>query len=417
LFVAAHTIGTERSAGAAGLLPKELRATICAAAVAVCTSSLGSQLRAVVLTGSLARDEPTFIRGERIATLVGDADFLVVLELNTRHPRRTELRKLEEAAEKRLSESGITAHVGLGAVSPNYFDRLAARSFTYELKNGGSLVWGDPGILERIPPYNAAALSKEDAWRTLNHRIIEVLMGIEVAKFSGEELTPDLEYAVIKLYLDMATSYLIFAGRYQPTYRARASELRTLLGEVGELNYMPFDGKKFSERVSECTERKLTGTDLGAKRSLEFLEEAVSYARDLWYWETYRLAEMNQTMPVNSIIAAMGRRQTFTEKLRGWASLLRRARWQAARRNWLRWATLCWVATPRYLTYGAAIQLFCELPRLVRNPKSSKAATDLSQVRALLPVLPPGRAHCAEWRSLAADVVYCYRSFLLDTVA
>jgi hypothetical protein len=416
-FVAVHTTGTERSAGAAGQLPEELQTSICAAAAAVCTSSLRLQLRALVLTGSLARDEATFIRREGITTLVGDADFLVVVEPNTTHPSRGELRRLEEAAERRLSESGIIAHVGLGAVSPDYFDRLAARSFTYELKNGGRLVWGDPGILERIPVYDAAALSTEDAWRTLNHRIIEVLMGVEPAAFSRTELTPDLEYAVIKLYLDMATSYLIFVGRYQPTYTARANELRTLLAEAGELKHLPFDGNKFSKRVSECTQRKLTGTGLGAHRSFEFLEEAISYARQLWVWETRSLSGINQEMPVSFMIAAMGRRQTFTERLRGWASLLRRTRWQRVGRNWLRWARLCRVATPRYLTYGAAIHLFCELPRLMRNPRSLKAAADLSPVRALLPVLSGERAHPGEWRSLARDVVYFYRSFLIDTLA
>ena len=415
--MAAHTTGTERSADAVELLPKELRPTICAAATAVCRSFFGPQLRALVLTGSLARDEATLLRDEGITTLVGDADFLVVLEPHTMHPSQAELRRLEGRTQKRLSESGISAHIGLGAVSPDYFDRLAARSFTYELKNSGRLVCGDPGILDRIPQYNAATLSKEDAWRTLNNRMIEVLMGLDGAVLSEKELTPDLEYAVTKLYLDMATSYLIFAGRYQPTYSARANELRTLLAEARELKHLPFDGKKFLERVSECTQRKLTGTGLGADRSFEFLEEAIGYARQLWFWETSRLSGINQKMPVRSMIALMGCRQTSAERLRGWISLLRRVEWQAARRNLLRWTKLCWIATPRYLIYGAAIQLFCEITYLMRNPEPSQTAPALSQVRAFLPVLPSGRPRPGEWSSLAGDIVHCYRSFLLDTVA
>lgn len=416
-FVPVHTAGTIPGVGAAGLRPEELRKTICDATTVVCTSFLGLRLQALVLTGSLAREEATISRNGRTTTLEGDADFLIVLEPQAAHPSEAELRALAAAAESRLSESGISAHVGLGAVSPDYFSRLAARSFTYELKNGSNVVWGNQKILDRIPRYDAAKLSHEDAWRTLNHRMIEVLIRVEGTVFSGQELAADLEYVVTKLFLDMATSYLIFAGRYQPTYALRARELRTLAAEAGESNHPPFDLKEFSERVSECTERKLTGVRLGVNTSFAFLEEAVGYARELWDWETCRLSGINQKMTVKSVIGAMGRRQSFTERLRGWASLARRARWRAAGRNWLRWARLSMLATPRYLIYGAAVQVFCELPRLAGNQDASKVDPDWGGVQALLPAIPRKSSRAGGWRLLISDIAWCYRNFLLDTLA
>jgi hypothetical protein len=411
------TAGTIAGGGAAGLCPGELRETICDATTAVCTSCPGLRLQAIVLTGSLAREEATITTKGKITTLVGDADFLIVLEPDAVHPREAELCGLAAAAENRLSESGISVRVGLGAVSPDYFNKLSARSFTYELKNSGRVVWGNPKVLDRIPRYDAAELSHEDAWRTLNHRMIEVLMQVDGAEFAAQELPVDLEYVVTKLYLDMATSYLIFAGRYQPTYALRARELCTLAAEAGESDHPPFNLKEFSNCVSECTERKLMGVGLGVNKSFAFLREAAGYACQLWDWETGRLSGINQMVTVGSVIAAMGRRQTFAERLRGWASLARRAGWQAACRNWLRWARLSMIATPRYLIYGAAVQAFCELPRLPRNPDVSKLDTDLGGAEALLPALSHKTSRVLDWRSLISDIVWCYRTFLLDTLA
>ena len=416
-LVPVNTAGTIPGIGAAGLRAEELRKAICDATSVVCTSFLGLRLQALVLTGSLAREEATITRKGRTTTLVGDADFLIVVEPNAAHPSEAELRALAGAAERRLSESGISVHVGLGAVSPSYFSKLPARGFTYELKNCGKVVWGSQEILGRIPRYDAAELSQEDAWRTLNHRMIEVLMHIENSVCLGEELAPDLEYAVTKLYLDMATSYLIFAGLYRPTYAARARELRTLAAEAVESSQLPFALEQFSERVSECTERKLTGVGLGVNRSFAFLEEAVGYARKLWDWETGRLFGINRKMTVKSVIAAMGRRQNFTERLRGWASLARRAGWTAASRSWARWARLSVIATPRYLVYGVASQLFWNLPHMLQNQNPSNASFDWRPLRNLLPVVPSAGVQAVDYRSLIDDIVWNYKTFLIGTPA
>src|SRR5437867_3961265 len=58
--------------------PEILKAMICEETAATCAEFYGEHLRAVVLTGSLARDEATFVDDGVACALLGDADFLVV---------------------------------------------------------------------------------------------------------------------------------------------------------------------------------------------------------------------------------------------------------------------------------------------------------------------------------------------------
>ncbi|MGB7439335.1 MAG: hypothetical protein WBR26_01385 [Candidatus Acidiferrum sp.] len=394
-------------------LSSEVRTTICAAAVAICTASFGPRLHSLILTGSLARDEATILKRGTTKTLVGDADFLVVLHQNVTDTNLSELHKIERSIEKLLFETGISAHVGLGTVNPAFFDRLQPRSFTYELKHSGEVLWGDAHILNRIPQYHPAHLSKEDAWRTLNHRTIEVLIAFAASDPNANCLPANLEYALIKLYLDLATSYLIFVGRYQPTYAARAAELRSLLKETGHLDpWLAHEGSVL-QRISECTERKITGKNLAANDSSHFLEEAISYARQLWLWEALELSGSAQPLPLHALIGSLGRRQSISDRLRGWASLLRRVPRNTVPQNCPRWLILFWVATPRYLTYASAFELFCQIPQLLGSAQPPHSACSLDLVRQLLPVLPSDQPE--NWLSLAEATAHSYRNLLLGT--
>lgn len=378
--------------------------------------SLRSRLYSLVLTGSLARDEATILKRGAIKTLVGDADFLVVLQSNAADPSYAELGKLERSIEKLLFEIGIHSHIGLGTVYPSYFDQLQPRSFSYELKHSGAVIWGDPHVLDRIPQYHPALLSREDAWRTLNHRIIEVLGAFASAEPTANHLPADLEYTLTKLYLDMATSYLIFAGRYQPTYHARSTELRAVLFETGHLDPWPAHGSRVVQRISQCTNRKMFDTNVGIIHSFHCLDEAVTFARQLWLWEALILSDSPQSLPIRSLIVSLARRQVLAEHLRAWSSFLRRNRWHSLSSSFTRWARLFPIATPRYLLYGAAFQLFCEIPAILRNPSASNPAL-LRNANELLPALPPETPRLTDWHSLSRAIIYGYRTFLLGTSA
>jgi hypothetical protein len=347
--------------------------------------------------------------------LLGDADFLLVFRQNADADGLDQLAKEIECA---LETVGITVHIGLGAVVPGYFPSLPSSTFTYELKDCGRVVWGDDHILDSIPTCLPAKLPREDAWRTLNNRMIELLGCFdeqttrsdppETSAYTarqtlgkplgpgnwkpetGNSLSPALHYAAVKLYLDMATSWLVFAGYYAPTYRERERKVRQLA--LDPTSDAPFALEAFAARVSEATAFKLhpSGTeDTYADASWDFLESALHHALQLWQWEASKLVEK---FPVSSfqfparkrvhtphrklrtgslaletgnwkpetVVARVAERQRLGERLRGWASLLRRtgiSSW----RNWPRWAKLARQATPRYLVYGVAAELVWHL--------------------------------------------------------
>jgi predicted nucleotidyltransferase len=401
---------------AADLGSYELRSLICAAAVQMCTTIMGSRLRAIVLTGSLARNEATFSASRSGFTFLSDADFLLVLEERMKDPSPPELHNLEELVEARLlEETAISVHVGFATVSPHYFRGLLSTSFTYELKNNGMVIWGDAHILELIPYFPKSALSKEDAWRTLNHRIIELIATLAACDLVPHRSTPRLEYALVKLYLDMATSLLLFLDRYQPTYSARLDELRKPIVEHG--TPPRFDQKAFCDRVSKCTARKLAHVPFQPEETAILLEEAVAYARELWFWETNLLCGSRQNCPVAEVIAAMGRLQSFTKKQRAWTSLVRRIGVPSTAKRALRWTKLYRLATPRYLVYAASFQLFCAVPQFFTDHHFSSDFLDPAEICALLPVLPEEPAHTLNWTSLAAHTNWCYQKFLVGTVS
>jgi hypothetical protein len=211
----------------------------------------------------------------------------------------------------------------------------------------------------------------------------------------------------------LATSYLIFAGRYQPTYSARAAELRSLLAEIGHLEPWPAHGRGLVQRISACTETKITGNHLAANHNSDFLHEAITSARQLWLWEALQLSSWVQPAPLPSLIAALGRRQSVSDRLRGWASFLRRVPRNNFHRNRLRWTKLFWLASPRYLTYASAFELFCQIPHLLPPAQSLEPASSLDLVRRWLPVLPAGPTET--WSALAGGTIDCYRNFLLGT--
>ena len=306
-------------------------------------------------------------------------------------------------------------HVGFATVYPDYFLNLLPTTFAYELKANRMVIWGDAQILDLIPDFPKAALSKEDAWRTLNHRIIELIATIAECNLVARRSTPQFEYAVIKLYLDMATSFLLFLDRYQATYSTRLAELRKPI--VEHRGPPRFDQKAFCDRVSKCTMRKLGHGPFKPEETAILLEDAIGYARELWFWETNLLCGSPRNVPVAEIIAAMGRRQTYTEKQRAWISLVRRSGVAATAKHGLRWTKLCQVATPRYLVYGASFQLFCAVPEFLAARQSPADFLDLGDICALLPVQPEEPTHTRDWTSLAAHTNWCYQTLLIGTVS
>lgn len=417
-----------------------LEVTISQQTADICGEALGPALSAIVLTGSMARGEATAIEQGEGARLMGDAEFFLVFKNQTPLPSDAALVPLASKVEDQLSRRGLRCHIELTPVRLQYFRDLRPSIFGYELRACGRVVWGDPSVLSLIAPFSAADIPREDAWCLLVNRMIECLeVAPQLLEAEGRP-TQDLAYRLTKLCLDMATSYLVFAGEFRPTYRARAQVLQHMAERDETVKQCPFDLRGFSQQVGRCTEFKL-----GSGQEPPFLcsqDEAptriIEEASDLWRWE---LAQLTTAPPgaVNwQLMDLWMQRQALSNRVLGWLAVLRECRWHRSWRNWPRWLRLARRTSPRYWVYAVASELFFSMPDLLalprpgrpgsgeRGPKTLSFAPLFHEVRNLqktspwakrtsvLPILfqPSPPANSPEWVKLSLTIAANYHRFL-----
>lgn len=383
-----------------------------------CLEKCGRRLRAVVLTGSLARDEATFIERGNHWCLFGDADFFLVYEQTQRLPSDADLAHLISAIENRLLARGIFGEIGLAAVHPSYIRRLKPRIATYELLTCGRVLWGDAGILSPIPRFSVEEISREDAWRMLCNRTVEFLGHAAEAPLGKAESSSPIAYAAIKLILDTATSYLVFSGAYEPTFRSRAVRLSELARDSATISPASFPLKQFADQVSACTAWKLSEGEKGCDPPVIW-KQAVRYAYTLWRWELAQLTDAPASLSDHALWSRWARRQTTLQRAQGWLSLVRRRGWHRSWRSWPRWIRLSFRGTPRYVVYSVAAGLLSRLSDRAEI-EGAPLCPDLNwhELRRLLPeCAPTSIARGENWRRLAADLIWNYKGFLLTTDA
>ena len=404
-----------------------LRETIGKQVARLCFQMHGESLQAVVLTGSLARDEATLVEEGKRWRLLGDAEFLLIFHTHASLPRTVAMGFLRQNIETSISRFGVTSEICVTAAYPNYLRSLRPSIFAYELRNCGKVVWGDPEILTCIPSFSSSDIPWEDGWRLLSNRMVEQLEVLEDLEQKPKMLSSRLHYRTVKLYLDMATSFLLFAGEYAPTYKERAQRLRMLADTQPADDKAPFNLRQFCDRVTECTQWKLSeiACDTSSisqpigERDSTWWEEAVGYAQALWGWELALLTGSTGEVGNQELLKRWMNCQPVYRHFPGWLHVLRNQGWHRSWRNWPRWSRLAWRAAPRYWVYGAASEVFARLPGLPEGAGTGRTDTDWERLRAFLPVIPGSekRAHLLGWGTLAKEIAWNYRTFLAETVS
>lgn len=403
---------TARPEVAGGVAHSVLQAIVCEEAVARTAARFGGQLRALVLTGSMARGEATFVERETGAELLGDAEFLLIVNDEASLPDDKTVTTVQREIESAVAARGLTAAIDLSVAHGDYLEKLQPEIFAYELHACGQAIAGDRSILRLIPPFSADQIRHEDAWRLLCNRMIELL---EVAAEKGSPALPtDVQYRIAKMYLDMATSFLVMVGEYAPTYAMRARKLAALAEQEPHSSSYPFELRGFSDRVAACTGWKLVNvpTWLARDNSERIWEEVTRYVRALWRWELVLLGGAGVDEDDTQLISSWMSRQSWSAKARGWAYVVRSMRGSFGLRAALRFMRLAWSGSPRYWIYAAAAELFFARPadRSLRSPGG------FAFVRRWLPVTH-GDPSDNSWQAVAADVVANYKEFLTGTRA
>ena len=406
-----------------------LKAAACEVIAGHSARVFGEGLRSIVLTGSLARDEATLAREGDQWTVLGDAEFLLIFHEAAPLPSGASLNALRKEIGRALLERGIVCLVSLSASHSDYLIEIRPHIFAYELRTCGQVIWGEREILSLIPAFSPSDIPLEDGWRMLLNRMVELLEAMGERTTNPGTVSPDVQYRAVKLYLDMATSFLLFHGAYEPTYRRREERLRSLAADLTRQGNPPFFPlRAFSELVTACTEYKLstTGpTGRGANirwicRNPAFWKELVAHARALWRWELERLTGEQGQLPHRQLMKKWMRLQPAGKRLRGWAYVLRGCGWHRSWREWPHWLRRGWQASPRCWVYAAASELFFKLDDFLASAQEARCAD--GEMRELWSWLPLVRKHelppdLPAWQSLACEIGWNYHQFLESTQA
>lgn len=399
-----------------------LRSEICEATSRACEAMLGTNLEAIILTGSVARDEGTYLYDEKNGwTALGDAEFVLVFRESVKLPGPSSLDLVRQESERWLRDRRINCRVGLSAVRPTYFRKLPPHIYAYELRTCGRVVWGNSAILSLIPEFSPAEIPLEDGWRLLCNRVVELLAVTGQHVYPERAISPLGQYQIVKLYLDMATSFLLFIGAYAPTYSERSRRLLAFTADEGATNGISLSLRSFATHVAQSTEWKLSPTVAAECNPRELLHASVSYARELWGWEMQRMIGKDSKSGTEVLLERWMQSQSMHDRLRGWAFVLRKCGWHQSWREWPRWIRLSRKASPRYLVYAAGCTLFFCLPSLLRNEFDSRYDDSCSRWEQLARWLPRCEERAAgdipSWRWLGDEVARNYREFLTETRA
>lgn len=345
--------------------------TVGAVAADCCRARL-PLLKSVIMIGSMGRGEATWERTAVGWRVIGDAEFVAVQDGSRATPE--EVSALCDEISAHLTSLGIEVSVDVSIVKSSWFSRLGNTIFAYEIKQASRVVFGDASVLNEIPAFSTAEIEREDAWRLLCNRIVEWL---EVPEDSSQR-----RYREVKLALDIASSLLVFAGRFEPSYAKRSLQLQEL-AKRNKLG-LQFETTELSILVSKCTEYKLGRT--GPPKP-ELLSKASLFAWKLAEWEEQQMIVRNRPLM----------------HIRGWAYVVRATGWLRGARNWHRWAALAFKNTPRSLVYSAAKDTLAVLIGL-------RELRDAARTAAQLPIACV--ADMGDVASVARQIAWNYRMFV-----
>ena len=394
-----------------------------------CFQSLGPRLKALILTGSLARNEATWQQTDQGTQFLSDAEFIVILEGKAEIPSPALATLICKGAEEELRNQGVLCKLSLGAVHEAFLSNLGETIFGYELLTCGEVVYGDPDILSSRAQY-VTHVSEEDAWRMLANRTVELLEIVPELLDGLPSLSEAAQYRLTKLYCDMATTILVFKQEFVAGYQARADKLWGLQ-QHGLLSDLPFDADGFVGLVRRCTGYKVAHCWDGPSpfASRDSMQPAVIALRSLWAWE---LAQMHRVemSSADAMLRLHMQKQTLKDRLRGWAFVARRRGVLDSLRHGWRWLRLSRSASPRYCVYAAGLNAISSLQVPVSSERDQQADPVLSGMGHLeagnrqrttalswLPIADLPARTAPDERDIAEAILWNYREFLVETRA
>ena len=332
---------------------------------------------ALILTGSVARGEVTALVTDNGLYCLSDMEFLVAVRDRSNWKRRAgEISNISQGLEKQAAERGLTCTFEFTPALERYFRNVRPSIFGYELRCHGKTLWGDHAYHQAIPAFTADEIPKLDAFYLICNRMVEQLdWWARLQQTQQGDATKGFAYSLVKTYIDLATSLLVFVGDYAPTYASRSERLDSLKPVlVNDLQ----DYEVLVDRISTSTAMKLNPTSdllepLSKTESLHRWQQLAHSMMDVWQWELQTLQETKNTAS-ESIRECFVRGATLSDQLREWArfarNAIRRRPRDLFRARWLR-------GVPRHMLYVEAADLYADCANISRESDPTQRSMPL----------------------------------------
>jgi hypothetical protein len=371
--------------------------------------------QALILTGSAARNEATFLRRGPETLWLSDLEFLVVVPDSAAAAKEAaKVDGLAARIEQELRAKGTVVSIDLGLVRETRAANLPRNLFGYETRLHGKQLYGERDYLKEARLFSWREVPLEDAWRLLSNRMVEWLdfQSKRTSLSAAEQF-----YRLSKQYLDILTSLTLMAGCYTGRYETRVAaveQIRIWLEEripslrtktlidgaflAGEFKLHP-EAPAFVW-LQACKPESFS--DGLAAKGWPWLErELPGLHAAVWDWELATLTGSVITSPAD-ILGATGKLYRGRERFRGWGKLLLRpALWRdpAFLRRMTRLAPL---GAPRGLVYSCA--------RLLADSSQDGGRAVIETVRRCLPVVYPVGSETRE--DLVRQCVLNWKNYL-----
>jgi hypothetical protein len=336
---------------------------------------------ALVLVGSMARGEASVLESENGLVCLSDMEFLLAVKNDRRARQRMQaVRALTEQVTREAAARSLECSFEFTPTSLSYFCTARPCIFASEVHQHGKVVWGEPSLLRTMPD---AGIPEIDALYLVCNRLVEQLAWRErICSDAGLVADRLFAYSLVKTYVDLGTSLLVFTGNYESTYARRAERLSSLRDALcGEIE----DFDLLLERIAANSRMKLWPE----KELLEVLRKEVALNRwaelarsvlRVWKWELRQLARERSQVETDDVVA-FARNCSPWERFRDWAKLARTAAMNAHWSDLLRATYFC--GSPRNRLYVEAAARYAKLAQL-----ESEFPFVQSNVKSFLPIRP-----------------------------
>jgi hypothetical protein len=281
----------------------------------------------VLLTGSFARGEGTVLAHPRTGSRwLSDVECLVVVKggIVSKPEIQRSMRQIERDANSDRANAERGIKVELRAILTEGMTRLPPAIFTSELREHAKLLCGDPAAIP-LPPVssNGEEISKRDAFRLLNNRIIEqIAVRAEYADHTADGTAT--AYSLAKFWIDLGTSLSVFLGCYRPGYRSRQKPVEEALRAHPHILGAAM-GERLIARFRNAMGQKFGEIGFPSGDLADEFSEAVEIARATWNWESGQLlGASTAAADWRGIFARLSSLETTAQRARDWARIFRR---------------------------------------------------------------------------------------------